>query len=396
MKKLMYGVAGLAVLALISFSVSKPSDSPAAQTKAIVTAANEFLNTLSAAERKSVQLEFLRPKVATGTQFDMSKMGGGKGGPPGGGPPPNGDTSRRSNRGGGQRGGGGGPSSGEKYGNAVWSNFPITFTTRPGIEMGKLTAKQKAAAMHLLQVTLSPAGYQKVQEIIGSDQALTDAGTDFESGRDHYLIAIFGTPDATKPWMIEFGGHHLGLNVVIAGAHGALTPTLTGAQPSVYTENGKTIRVLAKENDKAFDLLNALDAGQRKKAILNYQIGDLVLGPGHDGQPIVPEGLKGSEMTAKQKELMLGVISEWAGIINHAYQNERLAELKAGLDDTYFAWSGPLTHEAGKNGSAYYRIQGPKVIIEFSPQATFGDATIHVHTIYRDPANEYGAAYVTQ
>ena len=63
----------------------------------------------------------------------------------------------------------------------------------------------------------------------------------------------------------------------------ALPPTLTGAQPAVYTTNGKTIRVLAGENDKAFALLDTLDAGQRKQAILNYSVGDLVLGPGHDG-----------------------------------------------------------------------------------------------------------------
>jgi hypothetical protein len=145
----------------------------------------------------------------------------------------------------------------------------------------------------LLQLLLSAQGIEKVQQIMGSDEALRIAGTDVTAGSDHYLIGIFGTPDLTKPWMVEFGGHHLGLNVVIAGKAGSLTPTLTGAQPAVYTANGKTIRVLAQENDKAFDLLNAFDAAEKKKAILNYRVGDLVFGPGHDGQTIVPEGIKG-------------------------------------------------------------------------------------------------------
>jgi hypothetical protein len=70
--------------------------------------------------------------------------------------------------------------------------------------------------------------------------------------------------------------------------------------------------------------------------------------------------------------------------------------LRAEINDTYFAWSGPITHAAGRNGTAYYRIQGPKVIIEFAPQATMGDTDNHVHTIYRDPSNEYGSAYTTQ
>ncbi len=70
-----------------------------------------------------------------------------------------------------------------------------------------------------------------------------------------------------------------------------------------------------------------------------------------------------------------------------------MAEIKADLDDTYFGWSGPTTHEPGKNGSAYYRIQGPKVIIEFSPQGVGGDSTMHVHTMYRDPTNDYGIKF---
>lgn len=393
MKKNIYSIIALAALALCAVAGFTIKDSPETQTKAIVAAANVFLNTLSTEQRKAVQFEFLRPKTASGTQFNMGNMRRGPGGPPNGG-----DTSRRRPPNGNSNGGapkGGQPSSGEQYGKAIWSNFPVNITPRPGIEMGSLNAQQRAAALTLVKLLLSAQGFEKVEQIMGSDEALRIAGTDVTAGSDHYLIGIFGTPDNSKPWMVEFGGHHLGLNVVISGKQGSLTPTLTGAQPAVYTANGKTFRVLAQENDKAFDLLNALDATQKKKAILNYHIGDLVLGPGHDGQTIVPEGIKGSELTAKQKEMLLSVITEWSGIINNAYHDAHLADLKAGMNETYFAWSGPTTHAAGKNGTAYYRIQGPKVIVEFAPQA-MGGAEDHVHTIYRDPSNEYGSSYVTQ
>jgi hypothetical protein len=175
-----------------------------------------------------------------------------------------------------------------------------------------------------------------------------------------------------------------------------LTPTLTGAQPSVYSVNGKTVRVLAAENDKGFALLDALDETQRKQAILNYRISDLVLGPGHSGEKILPEGLKASAMNAKQRELLFDVISEWTGIVQSSYANARMDEIRSGLNDTYFAWSGPTTHQPGRNGSAYYRIQGPKLVIEFSPQGVGGDPTMHVHTMYRDPTNDYGSAYTTK
>jgi hypothetical protein len=249
--------------------------------------------------------------------------------------------------------------------------------------------------MHLLQTVLSPAGYQKVLDIMGSDQALSEQGQNFASGADVYTIGVFGTPSADRPWMLEFGGHHLALNLVIDAAHGSMTPALTGAQPAIYTANGRTVRVLAQENDKAFALLDALDAGQRKQAVLTYEIGDLVQGPGHDGETLAPEGLKASAMSAAQQAMLLDLIAQWSGIINGAYAGSRLQEIKAGLADTYFAWSGPTTHEAGKNGSAYYRIQGPKLLIEFSPQGVGGDPTMHVHTIYRDPTNNYGRAFTT-
>ena len=97
-------------------------------------------------------------------------------------------------------------------------------------------------------------------------------------------------------------------------------------------------------------------------------------------------------MNERQRTMLLDVISEWAGIVNDAYATPRMAEIKADLDDTWFAWSGATTHEPGKNGSAYYRIQGPKLVIEFSPQGG-GDPTMHVHTMYRDPTNDYGIKF---
>jgi hypothetical protein len=190
--------------------------------------------------------------------------------------------------------------------------------------------------------------------------------------------------------MLQFGGHHLALNVTIVGERGVLTPTLTGAQPALYQLKGKTVRPLGAESDKALALLNSLDAGQRQQAILGYQLADLVLGPGKDGKVINPEGLKGSQMTAAQRAQLLDLIAEWSGIINESAAATRLAEIRAGLADTWFAWSGPVTAAPGRNISAYYRIQGPKLVIEYAPQTLGGDPSMHVHTMYRDPKNDYG------
>jgi hypothetical protein len=391
--------------AALAADAQRPSASPAAQSKAVAAAAEAFLAPLSADQRAKVSFAFAPQKAATLATFARTGAAANGGRPPGAGGPPGGPGLGPNGKGPGGQGPGGGPPGGrggampgfigEQYGQAAWSNYPVSDVPRPGLRLGTLSASQRAAAMHLLQTVLSPAGYQKVLDIMGSDQALSEQGQNFASGADVYTIGVFGTPSADRPWMLEFGGHHLALNLVIDAAHGSMTPALTGAQPAIYTANGRTVRVLAQENDKAFALLDALDAGQRKQAVLTYEIGDLVQGPGHDGETLAPEGLKASAMSAAQQAMLLDLIAQWSGIINGAYAGSRLQEIKAGLADTYFAWSGPTTHEAGKNGSAYYRIQGPKLLIEFSPQGVGGDPTMHVHTIYRDPTNNYGRAFTT-
>jgi len=139
-------------------------------------------------------------------------------------------------------------------------------------------------------------------------------------------------------------------------------------------------------------VLADLDEGQRNQAIIDHPVSELVLGPGHDGETIEPVGVKASTFSPKQLAMLFDLISEWAGILNEVHAAPRLAEINAELDDTYFAWSGPTSHEPDRNGASYFRIQGPRLIIEFSPQQPGGDLTMHVHTIYRDPANAYGRA----
>jgi hypothetical protein len=132
-----------------------------------------------------------------------------------------------------------------------------------------------------------------------------------------------------------------------------------------------------------------LDAAQRKQAVLGFQMRDLVLGPGRDGQTLQPEGIRGSSLTAAQQELLLDLASEWTGLLYEDAAKAKLAELKKNVGETWFAWSGPTE----KGAAAYVRIQGPTVFIEYAPQRMGGDPTQHLHTMYRDPANDYGAAW---
>jgi hypothetical protein len=279
-----------------------------------------------------------------------------------------------------------------------WSNLPSPMFHREGLRMGDLTPPQRAAVKELLVAALSRDGYRKVTEIMRGDEMLRNGASGGGAGRgrgagggpafgeDEYYLAYVGTPSTTAPWMLQFGGHHLAINLTLAGSQATMAPSLPAAQPASYTFEGRTVRPLGNENDKAFALINALNAEQRGQAILNYRVADLVLGPGKDGRTIQPEGIRASALSAAHQTMLMDIVREWVGIMHDAFAEPRMAEIRASLADTYFAWSGPTT-----NGSpAYFRVQGPTLVIEYAPQQGSVD---HIHTIYRDPTNDYGAKF---
>jgi hypothetical protein len=333
---------GIGALALICSSVTAISAQTA--TSRIVSAASSFLSTLDDKQRQSVLFA-----------FD--------------------DEKQRSN----------------------WSNLPTSFVPRAGVSLKELNNAQRSAAMALVSSALSRRGFEKVEQIMEGDEINKIKGNNNPIfGKDLYYISILGKPSEKVPWILQFGGHHLALNITIAGERGVLTPTLTGAQPALFTSNGKTVRPLGQESDKALALLDALDENQRKQAILSYRLADLVLGPGQDGKTIQPEGLQASAMNGLQRAMLLDLMSEWAGIIHESAAAARVAELKADINETWFAWSGPTTATPGSNITAYYRIQGPHLVIEYAPQRLGGDPSMHVHTMYRDPTNDYGRRFTAK
>ena len=279
-----------------------------------------------------------------------------------------------------------------------WSNLPSPMFQREGLRLGDLTPAQSTAVTTLLSTALSRDGYRKVVDIMRGDEALRKAQTGGRAGapaggrgggvrfgEDEYYLAFLGTPSVTAPWLLQFGGHHLAINLTLAGSQASMAPSLPAAQPASYTFEGRTVRPLGHENDKAFALINALNDAQRKQAILGYRVSDLVLGPTQDGRTIQPEGIPASALLAPQQTMLLDLVKEWTGIMTDAFAEPRLAEIRTNLPQTYFAWSGPTT-----NGSAaYFRIQGPALVIEYAPQGSVD----HIHTIYRDPTNDYGAKF---
>jgi hypothetical protein len=288
-----------------------------------------------------------------------------------------------------------------------WSNLPEGLFQRAGLMWGNLSEAQQNSWLALMQATLSSEGYDRVLAEWNADEALAAAqgsgggggpGGQLLFGKNYYWVAIIGTPSETSPWQWQWGGHHVTVNATIVGSNIALTPSFIGVQPGTYTDaNGNTVRPLGDIEDEAFALVNSLDATQQQAAILSSTPIDLVLGPGQDGKTLQAEGLPAAQMSPEQQAAFLKVIGHYAGLVNDAAAAARMAEIQANLGQTYFAWYGPTT--AGS--AAYFRVTGPSIVIEYSPQGGGGTGTglggaatnQHIHGIYRDPTNDYGARY---
>ena len=278
-----------------------------------------------------------------------------------------------------------------------WSNLPEGLFERDGLMWGNLSETQQSAWLAVMQATLSTEGYNQVITEWNADEALATqeggggpGGGQLQFGKQYYWIALIGTPSETAPWQWQWGGHHVTVNATIVGPHISLTPSFIGVQPATYTDaDGNTVRPLGDIDDEAFALVNSLDAKQQQTAVLGSSSIDLVLGPGQDGKTIQPEGLPAAQMTADQQATLLQLISHYVGLVNDEDAAARLAEIEATLDQTTFAWYGSTT----QGESAYFRVIGPTLVIEYASQQMGGDPANHIHGIYRDLTNDYGAKY---
>lgn len=270
-----------------------------------------------------------------------------------------------------------------------WSNLPTGIVERKGLRMGDLTKKQKQAVLQLIRATLSKHGYQQVIDNMEGDDLLKPPPR-LKFGKDEYYVSILGEPSGTKPWMWQFGGHHLAINATIVGDKITLSPTLTGGQPVDFKIGDRSVRQLGKEEDLAFELINSFSADRKKQAVLGNKYVKMRYGPGKEGAKPQKEGIKASTLNKKQQKLLLALINERISILNEVHAKPQMKTISEQLDSTWFSWYGPTQ----KGSAATFRIQGPSILMEYSPQRLGGDPTQHTHAMYRDPTNDYGVGFL--
>lgn len=292
-----------------------------------------------------------------------------------------------------------------------WTNLPIGLAERPGLRYGELSEASRRAFHRVLTTLLSSHGYLKVTSIMRLDDILNEVYATWHKEKrlpdsayeeikslnwnyENYFISIWGTPNRKEPWGLKLEGHHISLNLSAAEGSYSMTPLFLGTDPSeVLITKYAGLRVLSTEEDLGFKMINALDDEQKKLATLSQEVPrDILTNPASPQRIDEYQGIKGSDLTSKQKYYLERLILEYVNNLDfekaHAYEE---IIMTSDLNDTYFAWIG--SHQQGK--PHYYQINSPNFMIEYDNVGFQGTAD-HIHTIWREKGNDFGEDLLRQ
>ena len=281
----------------------------------------------------------------------------------------------------------------------TWSNLPVIMVRPGGMLIRDMNDSQRIAVHGLLRASMSSQGYAKFAGIMRlEDQSHSDAMAQLENSPDpdpmersfaqsfdsqNYAVSIFGDPDS-KHWGWKIAGHHAAASFTVSDGHVGFTPTFMGSNPMVVKRGKYTgWMTLPQEGSRGLELMQSLDKEQSKAALMgDEKPADVFEGPGRRASLSSYEGLRASQLSPEQTRLLRALISEYVRNADFDTADAQMALIEqAGWNELWFSWRGPVD----KNGLFYYRIHGPRILIEYSRQNEN-----HDHTIVRDPKNDYG------
>ena len=269
---------------------------------------------------------------------------------------------------------------------------------RKGMQVKDMTPAQREAAFLLLRSVVSQMGYKKATTIMSMEKLLFE----LEAGKganirdpERYFFTVFGDPAGKEPWGLSIEGHHLSLNFVLQGDQViSSTPQVFAANPATI-KNANTsgfeigARVLAREEQLAFDLVKSLTAEQLAAALIDKTAPKEVRNAGMAQPPTdAAVGIAAGKLTANQQKVLRSLLEEYCAAMPDHVAQARIKELDAaGFDKVHFAWAGATEPGVGH----YYRLQGPTFLVEFvntQPDAA-GNIANHIHCLWRDIRGDF-------
>jgi len=280
-----------------------------------------------------------------------------------------------------------------------WCNVDNGVYDRQGVSLKEMTEQQKDAAFSLMKASLSAKGLQLSRDIMKTDHTLKElnnGSADYDE--ELYFFSLMGDPSETTPWGWQLDGHHLVINYFILGDQVVMSPVFMGGEP-IVTTTGKYIGNTLFQDEQNFGLgfMLSLSKEQQIEATISAsKIGNSNKAKAFkDNLSLNYEGLMVSQLPDQQKDNLLHLISLYISNIKEGHQQVKMKEVRALIDNTWFAWIGDTSEDA----VFYYRIHNPVVLIEFDHQRAVSVPGVdrdnptrnHIHTIVRTPnGNDYG------
>jgi hypothetical protein len=307
-------------------------------------------------------------------------------------------------------------------GRTHWNFLPES--GRHGLPLGELDRHQEVLAHRLIAESMSVPAYARVVQVMANEHVLRElnlpvfghVAATFRDARG-YFLTFFGQPQPDTTWGWRLVGHHLSINItVVDGDLVSATPFLLGAEPARFGP----FRILGEEEDAAFVLLESLGDSQRQQAIIHPRppadfvtrtvatIGEVEYpayhGVGRRDAMITdedrtalayfrahPRGIRAGDLSAAQRGHFDGLLARFVERARPdlvGFEMDRIAAA-GGADELHFAWAGGTSIDQPH----YFRIQGPVTLVEFDNAE---DNANHVHSVWRDPANDFGADLLIQ
>jgi hypothetical protein len=307
-------------------------------------------------------------------------------------------------------------------GRTHWNFLPES--GRHGLPLAELDRRQEMLAHRLIAESMSIPAYARVVQVMANEHVLRElnlpvfghVAATFRDARG-YFLTFFGQPQPDTTWGWRLVGHHLSVNVTVAdGDLVSATPFLLGAEPARFGP----FRILGEEEDAAFVLLDSLTTAQQHQTIIHSRppadfvtrtvatIGEVEYAAYHgvgrrdamitdeDRQALAyfrayPRGIRAGDLSAIQRGHFGDVLASFVerarpGLVG--FEMDRIAAA-GGVEELHFAWAGGTSIDQPH----YFRIQGPATLVEFDNAE---DNANHVHSVWRDPSNDFGADLLIQ
>jgi hypothetical protein len=289
---------------------------------------------------------------------------------------------------------------------AQWSYLP---GTRRGAELAVLGPAARKAAHRLLATALSRPAFAQAVTIMAFEELLDlDEAGALGRHSDGYYVALFGEP-GSRPWGWRFEGHHLSVNVTVAGGRPVVAPLFLGSNPARVEREGElVIAPLRVEEDLARDLIAGLRPALRDRAIIaGTAPDDIVTAMTETADGILePPGVAAADLPGEARDALSRLLRVYTGrlapdlaeaalsaaVPGHAGRTRSgsgIPEAGIASDETTFAWAGGLAPGAPH----YYRIQAPGLLVEYDNTQRRSN---HAHTVLRMPGRDFGAALLSE